>query len=89
MWRTVSFLTASDYLARVRPPFLADLVAGGELPRVQELFLFPAPSLLSRSLSFSFSRVLLSYVLSGFVLFYLFYHKLEVFCQFFTNFLHE
>ena len=74
-------LTASYHLPGVPPPFLADLLTTGELPMVQELFLFTAPSwerrsplFLSLSLLYLLFFFLLSYlvVFVGFCLFVLF-----------------
>ena len=60
----------------------------GKLPGVQELFLFPGIACPNPFPFTSFSLVLLlSYVISGFVIIFLFYHNIEVFSQFFANFL--
>ena len=44
LWRIVSILTASLHFSRVPPPSWSISVLVGELPRMQQLFLFPAPS---------------------------------------------
>ena len=67
----LSFLTVSDHLFRAPPLFSSGLIAGGRsFPRMQELFLFLAPSWEAGAISFPFASfslvLLLSYVLSGF-----------------------
>ena len=69
----MSFLTASHHLSSIPTPFLDDLLAGGGLLRVLEIFLFPALSREYRShftsfhffLFVCFLFFLLSFVLFG------------------------
>ena len=95
LWRTASFLIALHHFSRVSLLFLANLITGegnslgaGIIPLSKSLLekQVPSPFL---SLTFLLAFFVLSHVLSSFVIFFLPYHNLEVFCHFFANFLCE